>query len=320
MQRLAFILVIGVLLGSVSVKVDAGSVETIEDGIGHGFVYVSFSSQEEIVGFQFSLYTDPSLEAQFAADTVTWEFSTGSHDLTYFEDQEPDEVVSTPMEAQLANFTIFGSQEGTVIGLTLNIEDLNAYDAIPATSTGDDPCEGLLQGECDQNQNCEWNVNDFCEQNTYKPLLKIAWSVNAAGFGYVDIDDPRFIEIGEGGGPPEYVDAYVPQGYYIEDGELSINTADIPVNFALGKAYPNPFNPETRISYSLPQAATVKIKVYDLTGRMVNELVNTYRYAGTYNAVWKGDDMNGFPVATGAYIYQMIAGNFVKSEKLILMK
>lgn len=94
-----------------------------------------------------------------------------------------------------------------------------------------------------------------------------------------------------------------------------------PNDFKLGKAYPNPFNPTTSISYSLPIAKEVSLKVYNVRGELVSVLVDNQRLeAGTHNVVWNATNMNGAPLATGVYVYTLTYGNFSKSEKMTLLK
>lgn len=88
-----------------------------------------------------------------------------------------------------------------------------------------------------------------------------------------------------------------------------------PTDFALHQNYPNPFNPVTVIKYSLPQESVVAIKVYDMLGEEIITLVNKKQEAGTYNI-----DFNGSNLVSGIYIYQMKAGSFVKTKKMLLMK
>ena len=88
-----------------------------------------------------------------------------------------------------------------------------------------------------------------------------------------------------------------------------------PTDFALHQNYPNPFNPVTVIKYSLPQESVVAIKVYDMLGEEIMTLVNKKQEAGTYNI-----DFNGSNLVSGIYIYQMKAGSFVKTKKMLLMK
>ena len=85
--------------------------------------------------------------------------------------------------------------------------------------------------------------------------------------------------------------------------------------FALSQNYPNPFNPTTEISYQLPVSSKVSIKVYDMLGREVVTLFAGERQAGNYTV-----SFNGAGFASGVYIYQMKAGNFVETRKLVLLK
>lgn len=94
----------------------------------------------------------------------------------------------------------------------------------------------------------------------------------------------------------------------------------VPGKFALEQNYPNPFNPSTTIAYQLPSAEIVRITIYDLTGRRVLELLNETREAGSYTAKWSGRNQSGGQVASGLYIYQIQAGQFTQSRKMLFMK
>ena len=99
-----------------------------------------------------------------------------------------------------------------------------------------------------------------------------------------------------------------------------VEDATIPVEFSVSQNYPNPFNPSTTIRYAIPQQSFVVIKVYDIIGREVKTLVNTEKSPGIYNVQWNGDNNFGSKVATGIYIYRVIAGNFTQVKKMILLK
>ena len=90
---------------------------------------------------------------------------------------------------------------------------------------------------------------------------------------------------------------------------------DIPRDFVLHQNYPNPFNPSTTIKYAVPNTSQVSIKVYDMTGQEVASLVNEMKEAGTYEI--KFDARN---LASGIYIYRMIADNFTSVKKLNVLK
>jgi len=89
----------------------------------------------------------------------------------------------------------------------------------------------------------------------------------------------------------------------------------IPEVYSLGQNYPNPFNPLTTISFGLPEAAHVRIAVYDLLGRQVALLVNGYREAGMHEVSFDAADLS-----SGLYVYRIEAGDFTAVKKMILMK
>jgi gluconolactonase len=89
----------------------------------------------------------------------------------------------------------------------------------------------------------------------------------------------------------------------------------LPRSSELYANYPNPFNPETRISYQLAVNSMVTLNVYDPLGREVAMLVNEERPAGTYSVQWNA---SGF--SSGTYFYRMISGNFVETRKMILLR
>jgi len=94
----------------------------------------------------------------------------------------------------------------------------------------------------------------------------------------------------------------------------------VPSAYSLKQNYPNPFNPVTSISYDIPEAATVTLRVYDLLGRDVRTLVNQQQAPGSYIAIWNGTDNSGAEIATGVYIYRLEAGQFISAKKMILLK
>lgn len=79
--------------------------------------------------------------------------------------------------------------------------------------------------------------------------------------------------------------------------------------------YPNPFNPVTTISYSIPKAGNVVLKVYDVLGRHVQTIVNEEKPVGTYEVNW-----NGAGFASGVYFYELRAGSFVETKRMILLR
>jgi len=88
-----------------------------------------------------------------------------------------------------------------------------------------------------------------------------------------------------------------------------------PREFALNQNYPNPFNPTTNIQYDIPNDVFVNIKVYDMLGREVAELVNEVKNAGRYIV-----GFNGSNLASGIYYYKIKAGSFEQTRRMVLIK
>lgn len=94
----------------------------------------------------------------------------------------------------------------------------------------------------------------------------------------------------------------------------------LPKVFALSQNYPNPFNPTTHIKYQLPKDVSVALKIYNVMGQHVVSLVDDVHKAGYYEVKWAGRDTNGRELASGVYFYRLEAGDFVKTNKMILLR
>ena len=84
--------------------------------------------------------------------------------------------------------------------------------------------------------------------------------------------------------------------------------------------YPNPFNPDTNINFSLSIASNLGVEIYNTKGQKIKTLVDEYYPAGEHNIVWNGTDDNGTSVASGVYFYRMVAGEYVGVGKMAMMK
>jgi hypothetical protein len=90
---------------------------------------------------------------------------------------------------------------------------------------------------------------------------------------------------------------------------------------ALSHAYPNPFNPVTKIAYSVKEAGPVTIAVYNVAGKVVRTLMDTEVDAGTRGTVtWNGANDSGEKCASGVYFYRIAAPGFLESHKMIMLK
>ncbi len=141
----------------------------------------------------------------------------------------------------------------------------------------------------------------------------------------------------------EYIDKLVQQGYkydyrladidyngvvtyhstrkvLVENDPLATIVNDFTVT-----AYPNPFNPSTTIRYNIPAAPnrhtlSVRVNIYDITGKLINTLVNKEQTSGWYEVQWNGTNQSGNEVPGGIYLSRVTVGNKVKTNKLILLR
>jgi len=110
-------------------------------------------------------------------------------------------------------------------------------------------------------------------------------------------------------------------GYFdVTLASTSSNGISVPTEYALDNNYPNPFNPITRFTYSLPKDSRVKITIHDINGKVVKTLMNDRQIAGKRSVTWNAKNDAGLPVATGLYFYRMESGNFQNTKKMILLK
>ena len=107
----------------------------------------------------------------------------------------------------------------------------------------------------------------------------------------------------------------------VNNSELDMDDEFLfPHNYALQQNFPNPFNPRTTIHYELPNQELVQIIIFNLLGHQVKRLVDGFRGAGVNSIVWDGTNDHGQPVSAGIYIYQLQAGGFLQTRKMILLK
>jgi len=116
------------------------------------------------------------------------------------------------------------------------------------------------------------------------------------------------------------------ESYFKHRDELADRINPIPEDFALEPNHPNPFNPSTMIKYSLPQASSVSLVIYDLIGSEIFKWSNSKEDAGYKRITWNGKDQKGNSVPAGVYIYKLTAIShesdqvFTENRKMVLMK
>ncbi|MBN1294402.1 MAG: T9SS type A sorting domain-containing protein [Candidatus Latescibacteria bacterium] len=113
-----------------------------------------------------------------------------------------------------------------------------------------------------------------------------------------------------------------PNGLYSYHGSTvtSVLKTKEPVEFILFPNHPNPFNPSTTLTYTLPSSGFASLVIYNVTGQKVREFVSDTLTAGTHSFVWDGKDSLGNPVSSGIYFSRLISGKYQATAKMLLIR
>ncbi|MDZ4121728.1 MAG: choice-of-anchor D domain-containing protein, partial [Candidatus Cloacimonadaceae bacterium] len=140
----------------------------------------------------------------------------------------------------------------------------------------------------------------YTDKEVYDNNLYYYWLESVAIDGMVQYAGPIMVTVGNPGSEPP--------------------TPQIPIETKLMSAYPNPFNPQTNLRYSMKEAGDVKIEVYNLKGQVIRSFSANHSVPGYYSMVWDGRDVNGNLVSSGVYFYRMTSGKYTATRKMMMMK
>ena len=118
--------------------------------------------------------------------------------------------------------------------------------------------------------------------------------------------------------PPLPIEDYDPSSICIA---LSLVNDIVPTEFSLSNNYPNPFNPTTNISFSIPTQLDVEVNIYNVMGQLVANVNKGQLNPGIYNVQWNGKNHSGKTLPSGLYFYELIGGDqYRKIKKMTLLK
>jgi len=169
-------------------------------------------------------------------------------------------------------------------------------------------CDGVCLTEYDCDGNCGGSllglgISECIDDYTISDSLICVTIGNT--WGQIGND-----ECGDCGGPGPS------EGLDCDGNVLAIiNPGLIPEEYKINNIYPNPFNPVTNIEFGLPENAFVQIMVYDITGRQIAALMNSFQFAGYYSLTWDATDS-----PSGVYFIDMTSDGFKQTRQVILMK
>ena len=167
--------------------------------------------------------------------------------------------------------------------------------------------------------NGQLSIDSIKSFNSNFPLSNIKLSINPYSFEKISVSfKPDY--------PKEYSDSIkvysngivskiLVKGFGKDNTVNVMKPLSNPLSFSLEPNYPNPFNPSTKISWQLPVASQATLKVYDILGKEIEILVSEHKQAGKYET-----DFNAEALPSGVYFYQLKAGEFLQTRKMILLK
>jgi protocatechuate 3,4-dioxygenase beta subunit len=182
------------------------------------------------------------------------------------------------------------------------------------TDNTGNPLNGAFVYAVDGNQQTfSFGISDSAGNYTIGGLIPGSYSVTSQLYGY---DNTQTSSVSLGYSTSSSVSSSASFALTPESvTAVKENTPAVIGSYKLNQNYPNPFNPSTVISFTIPNQSKVELKVYNILGKEVATLVNESKPAGSYNVTF-----NAGKLSSGVYFYQLQAGNFISTKKLMLLK
>lgn len=154
--------------------------------------------------------------------------------------------------------------------------------------------------------------------NSYdRPLVIDVLGPNETAKTYYSLNGSSWSDMGTGYGNDVAIRARTSPtlSVSVDDEEIQL-----PFGFELKSNYPNPFNPTTTIEYTIPTKSHVDISIFNLLGQKVKTVVDDEKSIGEHNVNWDGTNISGKRVASGIYLYRIVAGDNIQTKKMMLIK
>ena len=179
-----------------------------------------------------------------------------------------------------------------------------------------------------------WQDQRMGTYDIYAQLLdasgNVKWASDGVAICEADSNQtyPELTSDGAGGAIITWEDHRNDDSYDIYAERITVaGTIDVPaapaaveVVTGLSQNAPNPFNPLTRITFSVAARGEVSLRIYDIAGRVLRTLVEGWREPGVYSEVWDGRGDDGSVLPSGVYFYSLKAGEVVATHKMVLLK
>lgn len=198
------------------------------------------------------------------------------------------------------------SEEAIPLTITYDMEDVHSFDSLRISFY-----------KWESGRMFQYSVFTSVDSITWEPAIEEIWSEDSEWSELnIDSTEARYLKLymlKSNQGP--FASIWEVEMYGSEELTSIETTKEVPETFELFQNYPNPFNPSTVISYKLPVNGNVTLKVYDILGNVITTLVDENKQAGSYEV-----EFNPNNLASGIYIYQVRATDFVDTKKMVLIR
>jgi len=165
--------------------------------------------------------------------------------------------------------------------------------------------------------------SNLAEAVQISPLIAACNTTIEHSYAYSDPDLENhqtyyyWLECVEMGG---IINHFGPVSVYVDFNDGDPGTPDLPLTTQLLSSYPNPFNPNTTISYCISEPASVDLDIFNVRGQLIRHFTRQHEQTGMFRLVWDGRDEQGTALGSGIYYCRMTAGKYCSTRKMILMK
>ncbi|MEE2627524.1 MAG: FlgD immunoglobulin-like domain containing protein [Candidatus Latescibacterota bacterium] len=291
--------------------------------------------------FQWMIMNNGSESVYIVAEDVSIEIEAGA-ELTVSGETDEDGLISAVFDAEGDRTAGTTSLSVSVSAMAANSEGVERDLSVDFSATWDVPVAAELasftsQVTVDQDVLLQWGVAS--QSNN------LGWEVfrSTDGRVFTKVSD---LVLGDGNSDEfksyDFIDSNLPQVdvlyYYLNQIDLDGTTSRsqivevllsptavaelaLPTANALQQNFPNPFNPETMISFDLSGDQVVSLTIYDMAGQVIRTLVDAQPMTvGSYKQMWDGRNNSGAKVGSGIYFYQLRAGDFIAKKKMTLLQ
>jgi len=167
-----------------------------------------------------------------------------------------------------------------------------------------------------------WEIFADEPMEGYRIYRKTAADKSAVAIhqGLIGVEERRFVDRTTSGGNDYWYTLAVVLPGGAEKRSVTVAVKTPVAGLVLGQNVPNPFNPSTTISFTLPNRVHTNLSIYNMEGKLIKTVTNLPLGAGLHEAEWDGTDARGVAVSSGIYFYRLEAGNKARTKKMLLLK